>query len=491
MNIFESNYWSAYLDFLEDFQSLQYKGYTIAHLCHFRSLIGKNAKVLAALEKATFRRVLRNRVTDSTQVQAVFNHFKASHQVPVNKKPNGKIIFHDVYNLMRIPNETYTKYFQKHRTLIIKEKASKLKEEKLKQKSAMKKGARMKKKAPSKTVKSASPPVQYFDAYQKHPRTSAISQAKLHATKLLKKFPNHPIYQDANFRKVLWIQISKIILRVEEATQLFRSLSVSAIVVPSTHYPESRTFVMVAAKHGVPTICMQHGIVSGEFGYLPKIADVDAVYGRFEVDWYISKGVKPKGVAIIGHPRFDLIHKPAKSSKAKLVRQLGLDPKKKTVLVIVRGGSQVKSWRKFLDRLHGKSKVNIIVKDYPSSKSQRLVKSNPYIFSAQGLQLYDLLHLSDAVVSYSSTVGLEAMLAKKPVFILNEPFPGYSGYYTILGKLVQSNPVRLADLVTSYFHTNDMKVYVRNKEKAFLDRSYNQKHPAGKRLAGLIHHMTN
>lgn len=139
MNIFESNYWSAYLDFLEDFQSLQYKGYTIAHLCHFRSLIGKNAKVLAALEKATFRKVLRNRVTDSTQVQAVFNHFKASHQVPVNKKPNGKIIFHDVYNLMRIPNETYTKYFQKHRTLIVKEKASKLKEEKLKQKSAMKK----------------------------------------------------------------------------------------------------------------------------------------------------------------------------------------------------------------------------------------------------------------------------------------------------------------------------------------------------------------
>ncbi|QAS52156.1 hypothetical protein [Halobacillus litoralis] len=505
MNTFEQNYWSLYLDFLEDFKDLNYKGYSIAYLCHYRSLLNKDLKAAEGMAHPAFSKNLRNNVKNTSEVQAKFSAFKALHQKPLKKNTDGKVIFHDVYKLLRFPNETFAKYFDSKSILLFQERGrakQRVSKSKTQPKTSKKKIKKNKKKNPKKrtsstmkrtrrnvkgkqVVKQVSMTPNYFDSYQINNK-AAISKMKQKATGLINTFKGHPVYSDEIFRKRFFIQIAKIINRIEEAGKLFRSVPVTAVVVPSTHYPESRTLVMVAAAHGIPTICMQHGIISGEFGYLPKIADYDAVYGPFEVDWYRKNGISKKAMEIIGHPRFDMIHSAPKLNKEKLAQKLGAHPKKRNVLVIVRGNNQLKSWKKFLAKLRSNKNLNIIVKDFPNSKPHKLSKTHSSILSAHGCQLYDLIQFADVVVSYSSTVGLEAILAKKPVFILNEPFPGYSGYYTSLGKLVQKDPGVLAELVLDFFKSDQMKNYTYSKMNKFLAQSYSTKQSSGRRLADLI-----
>ncbi|CDQ20648.1 glycosyltransferase family protein [Halobacillus karajensis] len=465
MDTFSKNYWGLYLDFLDDFKGLIYKGYPIAYLCHYRSLIRGNKRLMANLESDAFTKKLKSKGQQPTDVQATFNTFKANIQKKQTKRKGGKVVLHDVYDLLRFPDKTLHKHFNKSTTLILEEKGRKKRKESFPRAKGF--------------------TYQSFSLYRVD-AADAIKKVKRKARDIIASHPEHPMYIHKEFQKRFMLQIEKIINRINESIQLFQRMSVSVIIVPSTHYPESRTLVMMAAKYGIPTVCMQHGIISGEFGYLPKIADIDAVYGPFEKDWFKAKGVKATGMEIIGHPRFDLINKPPSASRTKLTKKLGLDSSKRNVLLIVRGQKKYKEWDQFLKKLTVKQKVNIILKDFPNHRKHSLLKSHSYIHSSIGHKLYDLIHMSDVVVTYFSTVALEAMLAGKTVFILDSPFGGYSGYFSKMGKLSQEDPKKLATLFSDYIQANKMKIYADRTVKEFVSYAYPTKQSSSKRLMNLL-----
>ncbi|WP_101845762.1 hypothetical protein [Halobacillus sp. Marseille-P3879] len=476
MNTYERNYWSLYLDFLDRFEELKYKGISLPYLCHYRSLI-KYAPLMKRLDQDAFTLLLKNKVESNADVQARFNRFIKKHTNKNKSKNNkGKIVIHDVYNLIRFPTPVLMKYFSPSSTMIIKDRKNPPKE-----------------KGYVRKEKDGNIPVHYFDEFTNDSSSvsAAVKVIQSQAKKIFKSLPNHPLYSDPKFRKVFLMQLKKIIHRVEQANKLFRSETVSCIVVASTHYPESRTLSIVAAKKGIPTVCMQHGIISSEFGYLPKIATVDAVYGTFEKVWYKQKGIEDSAVEVIGHPRFDQIFLNKPIGHGEFVRQLGLEPAKKTVLVVVRGNKDLPRWRKLVEALAKDEKFNILIKDFPSSQPHQLTIDVPQALPSQNLHLYDLLHHVDAVVVYSSTVGLEAMLAGKPVFILNEEFPGYTGYYYGLSGLTHNNPVKLAEIVQRYFNEDTMKTYEKKIREKFLSSAYDTQQLSGNRLMRLIDQLTN
>ncbi|WP_411953831.1 hypothetical protein ACKXGF_11360 [Alkalibacillus sp. S2W] len=85
--------------------------------------------------------------------------------------------------------------------------------------------------------------------------------------------------------------MSTAINQIEISNNMLKDIPTSCIVISSPNH-FSRVLTFVATKRGIPTICTQHGIIGNEFGYIPKIADVDAVYGQYEMDWYKSLGGK-------------------------------------------------------------------------------------------------------------------------------------------------------------------------------------------------------
>ncbi|MCP3028401.1 hypothetical protein [Halobacillus sp. A5] len=475
MNTYERNYWSLYLDFLDRFEGITYKGYSLPYLCHYRSLI-KKAPLMNNLDQDSFTLLLNNKVESNAEIQSRFNRFIKKHTSSrPNKNKKGKVIIHDVYNLIRFPTPILNKYFSPSTSLIIKDR----------KKPPRDKGYVRKE-------KDGNIPVHYFDEYKSQSSTleAAVTETHRQAKKIFKAFPNHPLFSDKKFQTIFLMQLEKIIHRIEQASRLFRSEPVSCVIVASTHYPESRTLAIVAAKQGVTSICMQHGIISSEFGYLPKIATVDAVYGTFEKVWYKQKGIADQAVEIIGHPRFDQITLNKPVSKNEFVTNLGLDPSKKTVLVVVRGNKDLQRWKVLVQALAKKGNANILIKDFPGSQPHQLTKDVPEALPTQNYSLYDILHNVDAVVVYSSTVGLEAMLSGKPVFILSEHFPGHTGYYYGLGGLTHDNPSKLANIVLRYFTDPQMENYEKKMREKFLSTAYNTKQLSGKRLLQLIDRLT-
>ncbi|MFD2657540.1 hypothetical protein [Gracilibacillus thailandensis] len=471
MNTYEKNYWTVYLDFLDDFAALEYKGYSLAHLFHYGSLIRNNKELLKSLHDPTYTSTLKNTVNDLSDIQHTFNKKKATIQIPFQKKENGKILLHDVYDLLRFPNETFYHYFDKRKTLIVQDTIPQRKEK-------------------TYLVGLQGYSIQTFDNY-KSDRKAPINKLKKEAQVILSKHPNHLVYDDPTFRSRFFMQIAKIVNRVEEAANLFRKVPISTVIVPSTHYPESRTLVFVAAGYGIPTICMQHGIIGKEFGYIPKIADVDAVYGPHDMNWYHKNGVDKEGLEIIGHPRFDLIKQVPKLRQEEVKQNLAIDPTKKTILLIIRGQLLLEEWTAFLDQISTNDNVNVIIKDFKYKKTHPLQDAHSFVYSSKGYHHYDLFSIADVVVSYPSTVALEAMLAKKPVFILGESSPGYTGYYDDMGKLIQDDPQQLSTLVSDFFTNKELQSYMDKTISAFLSHSYINKIPSGHRLMRLIDKLSN
>lgn len=135
-------------------------------------------------------------------------------------------------------------------------------------------------------------------------------------------------------------------------------------------------------------------------------------------------------------------------------------------------------------------KVNILIKNYPSHKDHPLVGEFPHTFSTKGLDLYDIFAHVDFVVSYSSTVALEAMIAKKHVFILKDDFEGYTNYFANLGNIVQSDPNQLAPYIVKYLSRPHFREEVEKRRINFLNYAYPQAKKSNVRLKELIEKLT-
>ncbi|WP_067724743.1 hypothetical protein [Oceanobacillus damuensis] len=510
MNTFVKNYWSLYLDFLKDFEKLNYKGFSLPYLCHLPSFIINREPFWGELHDAKFARKLKNQVNDQSEFQEAYNKFVKSHEKALVKNKGGKVVIH-VDKLLRFPPDTLDPsntiqlmtigkgkrvkppIVSKSHVNNTKSATSRKKKKKVVSltNTVVIKREKVKKNNVVITNKMVNKlPVYYFNNYATDTK-KAVLQVQNQARTMFKTYKNHHLYKDRKFQEWFQDNLAVVINQIEMTINFLNDVSASCIVVSTTHSYKSRILAVVAAKKGIPTICMQHGIMSSELGYIPKIATIDAVYGSFERDWYRKIGASDKSLAIIGHPRFDQVYARPSVTRDKFNRKLRLDPNKKTLMIVVRGDSEIHKWRTIIKTISKKIDLNIIIKNYPSKAPHALTKEFSFVHSTQGYNIYEIFPNVDAVVAYSSTVGLEAMLANKSVFIMEETFVGYTGYYTGLGKLVQSNPRKLGEEIIKYFTDAKSRSYAENKRKKFLRYAYPSSTKSGERLQNLIKRLTS
>ncbi|WP_027963777.1 CDP-glycerol glycerophosphotransferase family protein [Halalkalibacillus halophilus] len=467
MNTYIKNYWSLYLEFILDFQKVTYRGLSLSYLIHFPSLIRKRPEVWNAFHQDAFAERLARQITDQKEFQQIFTQYFQSHkQSPSAKKAEGKVIVIGD-RLIRLPDQTYQDYFPPSNTVIVKTSN--------KEKSII---------TPTRI------PNKYISEYQINiKKQKIIIQNQLR--QILKAYKGHHLYGKEYFQKLLLRKAADVANQIEISNRMLDDVTASCIIISSPNH-FSRVVALVAAERGIPTICIQHGIVANEFGYLPKIATVDPVYGQYEVDWYKKMGAPVESLEIIGHPRFDQLFENKIPNKQNMYKKLGLNTKKKTLMVIVRGNRHIEKWKILLDTI-SKSKeldMNILIKDFPSNPSHELVKRYPFAQSTKNEELYDLLPIVDGVISYTSTVGLEAMLIHKPVFIMHTRLPSYTGYFDALGEAVQKDPQRLAVQIINYFNDESWKKSIDNAREEFLKYAYPNVGSSGNRLQELVNRLS-
>lgn len=177
-------------------------------------------------------------------------------------------------------------------------------------------------------------------------------------------------------------------------------------------------------------------------------------------------------------------------TRNQFLKRLNLDKQKKILLLIVRGNRFAKKWQLLIKQIKKLLDINIIIRDFPNDHKHVLQLKYPFIRSTNKLTLYEILQHVDVVVSYASTVVLEAMLVGKPVFVLQTTLPSYTGYYDQLTPFVQKDPTKLASLIHLYFINAKWRNIAEKKRQKFISYAYPDQSSSGQRLLNLVEELS-
>ena len=234
-----------------------------------------------------------------------------------------------------------------------------------------------------------------------------------------------------------------------EATLAFLQESGGDVLVSSMDVGGFISWVYHAlARLRKESIYLWHGILIPhpgiEEGLLPAFLPLGAqhvgAFGTAIAEWYAQKGVAPERVHLIGFPDLGSDYSPLPAARRRAgCRILGLDWQRPIILyatsVTTYGGRRayseetgdeiLRATREILEELASDPEIQVILKLHPGLSPQDLLlfdqmaKSFPNAVVCQKPTLGHLIRLSDILITYQSSAGIEALAHDKDVIIYN------------------------------------------------------------------------
>ncbi|QZY56308.1 CDP-glycerol glycerophosphotransferase family protein [Crassaminicella profunda] len=459
------NYWLLFLEFIDLFGQLTYKNIPLPLLANFYQLLDDDLK--EEMMKSEFKKHLKTKKLKNAEIQPRFEKWLKPLKQPLKAKSiEGKILLNQRY--LRFSKNNYIKYFDPNQTIVFMQGAKK--------------------------DKYMNIPVHNMKDYIVEVKDLANEFIK-RAKTIFASVNKHRVFNDEFFRNKFITLIPKMVQGIAAVDRYFEKNPISCVVVGTTEDLISRILTIVSAKKGIPSICMQHGLLTGEEAFLPIFSTKVAAYGQYEKDIFIKKGVSEKQIVIVGHPRFDGIFNEGHMSKREFHKKYKLNSKKKIILIATQPTAPL-LWNELIETLAQEPEIEIVIKPHPLEIIRKLTENyrnfeNKYksvkFISERSVNLYDILANVDAVVVKSSTVGLETMLFNKPLCILNND--KLFNYYDKLGDHIYSDPTKLVQFIAKLVKDTKLKQMIQNKQELFLAYAYPQK-LSGVRLIREIDQLT-
>ena len=270
---------------------------------------------------------------------------------------------------------------------------------------------------------------------------------------------------------------------------------------PQRHYA---ILALVATKKGIPSVEFQHGWeYSGPDSFtLRKNARHLGVYGKRIKQELVAAGIDPERISIVGSPRFD----PYSRSMSTSARE---DAAVLSVLCIFPDLSYGDGWDTFdvdsylinvAQALRGHTPVRVTIKLRGTRREAYFRRRIAEIFA--GIQhevvrdeaLATLFAASDLVISYYSTVILEAMQCDVPVLFFAE-IPIEQRFVEHLADFEQSGALKVARTAQELssalkeLAAKDARDEIAGRAHEFLIKDFAFDGHAAERAAGLVEQL--
>jgi CDP-glycerol glycerophosphotransferase (TagB/SpsB family) len=278
----------------------------------------------------------------------------------------------------------------------------------------------------------------------------------------------------------------------------FESQKPAAVVVWDDAVSFEKAAVLLAKKRGIPTVAIQHGLIiwggrvkNWVSGYLPIYADFFAVWGPKMKSFLVKKGADAKKIVVTGCPRFDkLVGR--NTPDTDFLRKIGCENKEIIFFASQRPIQEIDSYgiaREIIKAMPNFKDKQLIIKTHP------LEEAGPYLKMAKEMNsnaiimtghLYDLLRACSVLITHSSTVGLEAMILKKPVIVFAKRSGGFSLYDSTDAIFRVENSEELSNALESIFSRCNERKMQQRIGRFVYDMAYVQDGKATKRVTQLI-----
>lgn len=436
MNTYLKNYWSIYREFIEIFKSLTFKDIPLCLVTNFYQHIDSSLKTKMELD--TFPLSEKYPEMKCAMIQPYFDKWlNKVNPATAAKSKNGKVLISSDYT--RIPATCYRTLFNPEKTIILSrsnaEKVNGIQNE---------------------TMKNYEEDIEDIS-------NQFIRSAK----SIFKKLDTHPAFSNPFFQDTFLNRIPLMIRAISAAFKLLEAHKISVIIVGTTEDIVSRTLAIVGGRYGIKSICLQHGILMGEEAFLPVFTNSVAVYGEYEKNWYLQRGLTSERISEIGHPKYDMIFANNTEKNTSLFESFKLNPNKITLLVITGPNIDPERFTKLIESLIKDSRYQLILKPHPWEIGKQQCQlyfdlekkyDSIKVWTLRGNYLYDLINQVDGVLGTLSTAVLESILLKKPVFIFNFISSNRTyDYYNQLGEYMHTDPNQLYTIIDHYFTVPEQK----------------------------------
>ncbi|MBA3813627.1 MAG: CDP-glycerol glycerophosphotransferase family protein [Alphaproteobacteria bacterium] len=259
-------------------------------------------------------------------------------------------------------------------------------------------------------------------------------------------------------------------------------------LVISTNSPRSEQAALTAASElGVPSICLVDGFAKYESEWIshPGFSSKVCVLSNSVKDNLVAMGRPAQDIVVTGNPAFDIFYSPLSKEKInQFKKENGIPEDKKVIVYASNPESEVhlyngrkgdvllpeKVLEKLIILLEKQEDYFLIFRPHPSQIFKNVFLSERMLFDHK-FDLLTLLHASDVVVTLTSTVGLQAQIAGKPLICINSSVYAADIFYEDFGYVNRINCLaELNDSLSIALTRNDQN---KIKKLNFLNATQN------------------
>ncbi len=223
---------------------------------------------------------------------------------------------------------------------------------------------------------------------------------------------------------------------IEIANKIFKENNFKACLLADEN-ATSRHFTTAANLNNIHSVGIEHGYLGdaapsyfyGKNETFP-VPDKTAVFGDYFRDFLTKKSSYPiDKVVVTGQPRSDFIANKHIYNKKSLYKKLSLGMDKKLGIYITDTAFgllslvQAKDIAMVYNAVKGIKNLRLVHKLHPGEDFKQALpiknQTNPNVILTKSIDLYELIHGCDFLVTTYSSVACEALLFGKPPIILN------------------------------------------------------------------------
>ena len=306
-----------------------------------------------------------------------------------------------------------------------------------------------------------------------------------------------------NLKELVEHIFPNIALRIVAANRVISSLRPIGVTGGDDCDYRARVHFLAARKEKIPTLLIQQGLTSYKtVDFMHLSTDRVAVIGEESFEELLGLGVERERMIITGRPGFDDLVK--EDGNEKVVESLKMGKASKYILFtsqpfVVGAFKSLQSRNRIIENIYSISSLDmpIVIKPHPGEDMKfhrKLAKKYPHaILAAKDSDTNQLIKQCEIFMTCSSTTALQAMIAEKPVVIVNfEGCSEHTPYYQISVTLRVDSPDELIRTARYAFDNRDEVLLKSQQERnSFVMRNtYLPDGKASERVKDIIVEMT-
>lgn len=295
-----------------------------------------------------------------------------------------------------------------------------------------------------------------------------------------------------NFHYLLHDRLIAVAQQLKWFDQVILQIKPNIVLVGACTMPSFvRAHVLLAKNKGIPVVEIQHGMYTPATPRATPLCDRICVWGDYAKEVLKSAGATDDQIIVTGSPKYDLL-----LEKIKEYSHRGMLRRQKRLLLVTGGPYEdiyLRVIRELGSFLKTRDDILLVVKPHPA-ESGELYKSiarefHPRVTVEKPTEdIQNLLLKADVLITISSTVGIDAAIANKPIILLKTTNIGEIPYQHISMEVQRAEEI--ASVVKNLADRNDRQDEVLEaREKFVYEHAYIQDGQASKRVADLIIQM--